>query len=70
MSRNKDPVFYKDGKAYAHQFMLGRHSRFLKELLSFDQSLSSVRLIEPKMPGLKTKLKVDSTFNSHTNNYN
>ena len=67
MSGNKDPVFYKDGKAYAHQFVLGKHSRFLKDLLSSDHSLSSVRLIEPKMPGLKKKLKVNSTFNNHTN---
>jgi len=47
-----------DGTAYAHQYLLGKHSHFLKkELFASLSVLNDVELIDPVIAGLKRKLK-------------
>ena len=60
-------ILFQDGVTFAHQFILGRHSRYLKQLFASSFSVDNVRLVEPKCNGVERRIKVydakDRIFN-------
>ena len=62
VSKIKWNILFKDGVTFAHQFLLGRHSRYLKQLFSPSFSIDNVRLVEPKCPGLERRIKVSFEY--------
>eukprot|EP00092_Neocalanus_flemingeri_P000635 GFUD01000677.1.p1 GENE.GFUD01000677.1~~GFUD01000677.1.p1 ORF type:complete len:1703 (-),score=454.85 GFUD01000677.1:96-5204(-) len=46
-----------DGLVFAHQFVLGRHSPFLKKLFAMQSTLVGVTLNQPRLKGLPHTLK-------------
>ena len=51
-------ILLQDGVTFAHQFILGRHSRFLKQLFALSFSVDNVQLVEPKCTGVERRIKV------------
>ena len=51
-------ILFQDGVTFAHQFILGRHSRYLKKLFAQSYSIENVSLMEPKCNGLERRIKV------------
>jgi len=50
----------KDGYTHAHQYVLGRNSRFLKKVFSQDSYFVKVELVESKLQGVPAKIKTET----------
>ena len=51
-------ILLQDGVTFAHQFILGRHSRYLKQLFAASSLIDNVQLVEPKCTGVERRIKV------------